>query len=430
MLTLTSLMLSACISQEEGSSDGGVNQQSQSPGTVLRTANFDSSEACPQGGIRIEIGFDTNGNDVLDDNEVQQEQEICNGLNGQDGSDGADGVDGQNGADGLNAIVQLTDLPTGDGNCAFGGTTVETGLDENRNGTLEASEVNGTQTTYVCNGSDGQDSGDAGLTSLVETTTELPGEQCAEGGIRIDSGIDENNNGSLEESEKNQPAYVCNVAGAQGAASLMELSAEVPGANCAFGGTRIDSGVDQNDNDSLDSEEIAYTRYVCEQQACTWTDNGDGTTTVSCEGDEDLVLLNPDALEYTSRTTCVVSIDNPDDAESNIPLIYTIDDIGEDLKYVTLTILDGERQNSNSRLLTSTNPEYEFSIINLYFDNLGTASGGRYVAALSEVDNVVEFTYIDSDLESAPDNRFTQAFQAFDDSSDGSEGLCGKVQVE
>jgi hypothetical protein len=66
----------------------------------------------------------------------------------------------------------------------------------------------------------------------------------------------------------------------------------------------------------------------------------------------------------------------------------------------------------------------------LYFDNLGAATGGRYVSALSEVDNVVEFTYIDSDLGTPPDDRFTQGFQAFDDASDSSEGLCTKVPVE
>lgn len=442
LLISFSLLLSACVGQEESDSDGGVTQQSQSPGTVLRTANFDSSDACPQGGIRIEIGIDTNGNDELDDGEVQQEQELCNGFNGQDGADGqdgTDGVDGEDGADGqdgadgsngLNSLVSLTDEEAGGGNCAFGGIKIETGLDSNLNGELELGEVNNSQTTFVCNGADGQDSEDAGLNSLVETSVEPPGAQCADGGIRINSGTDENSNGTLEVSEQNATAYVCNVAGVQGTASLLELTAEPPGAHCAYGGTRIDSGLDQNENGNLDNGEIAYTRYVCEQQACSWADNGDGTSTVSCDGETDIVLLNPEALEYTGRTTCVVSISNPDGVGSPIPMIYSVDDIGEDLKFVTLTILDGERQNSNSRLLTSTNPEYEYSVINLYFDNLGTATGGRYVALLSKPANVVEFSYIDSDLEMPPENRYTQAFQAFDDESDESEGLCNRVQVE
>jgi hypothetical protein len=56
------------------------------------------------------------------------------------------------GTDGLNALILLTAEPAG-ANCgAAGGSKVETGLDANRNGTLEAGEVNAAQTRYVCNG--------------------------------------------------------------------------------------------------------------------------------------------------------------------------------------------------------------------------------------------------------------------------------------
>jgi len=37
-------------------------------------------------------------------------------------------------------------------NCTYGGTKVETGIDENRNGTLDDNEVTTTQTKYVCDG--------------------------------------------------------------------------------------------------------------------------------------------------------------------------------------------------------------------------------------------------------------------------------------
>jgi hypothetical protein len=51
-------------------------------------------------------------------------------------------------------LVKTTVEPAGI-NCATGGTKVETGIDANNNGILEAGEVNSAQTTYVCNGATG-----------------------------------------------------------------------------------------------------------------------------------------------------------------------------------------------------------------------------------------------------------------------------------
>jgi hypothetical protein len=56
------------------------------------------------------------------------------------------------GNNGLNALVKTTTEPAGT-NCANGGTKIETGLDNNRNGVLDSVEVNVVQTKYVCNGS-------------------------------------------------------------------------------------------------------------------------------------------------------------------------------------------------------------------------------------------------------------------------------------
>jgi hypothetical protein len=299
LLTLT-LLLTACVNgPSEPSTE--IVQQSASPGTVLRSGEFGSSAQCPQGGVLIEIGLDTDGNGELDAEEVQQRYEVCNGLNGNDGQ-----------------------------------------------------------------------------------------------------------------------------------SSLVTLSAELPGAECTYGGTRIDSGIDGDDSGVLEASEITDTSYVCESQTCAWSDNGDGTSTVSCEGEDAIVLLNPEALEYTGRTTCVVSIDNPDNTGAAIPLIYTIDAIGSGLKYLALTILDGVRQNTSTRLLTSTSPGYDLGTINVFFDNFETATGGQYVARLNEVSNEVAFTYFDSELDPATEGveSYTQVYQAFDDASDGSTGLCSRVLIQ
>jgi 2',3'-cyclic-nucleotide 2'-phosphodiesterase (5'-nucleotidase family) len=58
------------------------------------------------------------------------------------------------------------------------------------------------------NGQDGDD-GDDGLTSLVVQTDIGPGADCADGGVQIDSGIDGNGNGTLEAGEITATSFVC-----------------------------------------------------------------------------------------------------------------------------------------------------------------------------------------------------------------------------
>ena len=65
---------------------------------------------------------------------------------------GPQGPAGTNGTNGLKSLVKTTTEAAGT-NCATGGTKVESGIDTNNNGTLEAAEV--TTTNYVCNGATG-----------------------------------------------------------------------------------------------------------------------------------------------------------------------------------------------------------------------------------------------------------------------------------
>jgi hypothetical protein len=73
------------------------------------------------------------------------------GPQGPAGVAGPQGPAGTNGTNGLNALIKTTTEPAGP-NCTNGGTKIETGLDANNNGTLDASEINAAQTQYVCNG--------------------------------------------------------------------------------------------------------------------------------------------------------------------------------------------------------------------------------------------------------------------------------------
>jgi len=74
-------------------------------------------------------------------------------LSACEGDDGQDGAPGADGTDGLTSLLTQAELPAGDSNCSTGGVRVDSGLDDNRNGELDEDEID--DTSYVCNGADG-----------------------------------------------------------------------------------------------------------------------------------------------------------------------------------------------------------------------------------------------------------------------------------
>jgi hypothetical protein len=73
------------------------------------------------------------------------------GATGPQGPQGVAGSNGTNGSNGLNTLVKTNTEPAGI-NCLSGGVKLEYGLDANNNGTLDPTEVNSSLTKYVCNG--------------------------------------------------------------------------------------------------------------------------------------------------------------------------------------------------------------------------------------------------------------------------------------
>jgi hypothetical protein len=96
----------------------------------------------------------TNGTDGQQGQQGVQGPVGPQGPIGLTGSQGPAGTNGSNGTDGKNALVNTTIEPAG-ANCANGGTKIEVGLDANNSGILEASEINAAQTKYICNGAQG-----------------------------------------------------------------------------------------------------------------------------------------------------------------------------------------------------------------------------------------------------------------------------------
>lgn len=91
---------------------------------------------------------------------------------------------------------------------------------ENSDGTnLFTVNDDGTVSGSAVSNLGGSGSGANGKNALVKTTTEAAGANCANGGIKVESGLDNNNNGTLDASEITATKYVCNGTNGQGLAN-------------------------------------------------------------------------------------------------------------------------------------------------------------------------------------------------------------------
>lgn len=124
----------------------------------------------------------------------------CAGSDGADGADGSDGTDGLGGDDGVATLVNVTPEAPGE-TCADGGVKVESGRDDDGDNTLAPDEID--STTYVCNGVNGEDG------SLLRVTAEPRGENCEFGGTKIEAGMDDDGDGALGDTEVDTTDYVC-----------------------------------------------------------------------------------------------------------------------------------------------------------------------------------------------------------------------------
>jgi len=262
---------------------------------------------CASGGTQVAAGTDANANGTLDTAEATSIAYVCNaaagaagangtnGTNGGTGATGANGANGANGADGRDVLMSIAAAGASVA-CPAGASRIQSGLDTNRNATLDLSEV--TATTLICNGSNGA-AGSNGIGSLIAVVAEPAGVlHCAAGGSRITSGPDGNGNGVLDIAEVASTAYVCNgvagtngtngsngatgaagsngtngangaagsngANGANGFTTLTASVAEVAGIHCAAGGLKITSGADTSRDGFLDDPaEVTATSYVC-----------------------------------------------------------------------------------------------------------------------------------------------------------------------
>lgn len=163
------------------------------------------------------------------------------GLKGDPGPQGPQGIQGDTGpagADGTSAFVNTAPEPPGD-NCADGGIKIESGQGD--------TVVN---TAFVCDGPAGPEGlkGDPGLEGPqgIQGPAGLQGEQGPSGppGINGESGP------QGPQGVPGEPGP----AGADGAIAFVSTAPERPGENCKEGGIKIETG--QN-------EKVLDTSYVC-----------------------------------------------------------------------------------------------------------------------------------------------------------------------
>jgi len=142
---------------------------------------------------------------------------------------GSKGADGTSGATGQSALVNFQALAVGSSTCADGGVNVQSGLDTNSNGILEANEVQSNQP--ICNRANGVGTNGAVPTVRVNTSSfDGNSNGCTYGGTDIAITVD---NEALSHS------YLCNGApgtlGSQGARGAKGDTGQPGSANTTAG---------------------------------------------------------------------------------------------------------------------------------------------------------------------------------------------------
>ena len=121
---------------------------------LVETEGREADVYCPEGGADIFLGTDFDGNGKLSPNEITSSTKVCHGQQGLSGPQGQSGSDGTSGYDGNSSLVNLTAIAPGIP-CQFGGIKIESGVDQNHNLFLDADEIE--TSAHVCDGQLGGD---------------------------------------------------------------------------------------------------------------------------------------------------------------------------------------------------------------------------------------------------------------------------------
>lgn len=228
-----------------------------------------------------------------------------------------------------------------------------------------------------CEGEEGEEgaAGAAGKNALISAVAEAAGDNCTGGGFLISVGTDENENGSLDSDEVESTSYLCNGAngtegtdgadgadGTDGTSSAIRTSVEPVGPNCAQGGFKIETGLDSDDNGTLDDGEVANTAYICSGS------------------DEILEALTP-LLESVTPTS-VFAVNTTEFPNAELTMIMTSEDIlPSDTGFVFGSYTDGAAlyNDGNGYYTFINNLERDYSIAAIKMNSDLQPIEGEYI---------------------------------------------------
>lgn len=204
---LTSAMclgIASCTSSSPYNFSNTDSNKAQGVEQVERIIVNDASPTqCPSGGKVYIVYVDVNNNHINDGDETPvSTQVVCNGQNGANGSDG------------LSTLLAMNRLSTTASTCAAeSGLQINSGLDQNRNGSLDPSEIN--QTQLVCDGQNGSigASGPAGSNghSMQYSVLTAASQVCPAGGSTLLMALDIHDRGYYSPTDPNQQQMtICN----------------------------------------------------------------------------------------------------------------------------------------------------------------------------------------------------------------------------
>ena len=192
--------------------------------------------------------------------------------------DSLDDTTSKSGNDAAEVLVR-TEGREADHICTEGGADIFIGNDSNRNGILEEDEV--TSTTRLCHGKEGLSgpqgatgpNGISGFDSLVNTTViDYGNESCMYGGLLISVGLDLNDNDTLDAEEITSSEFICNgmigangINGADGTSGHSALVERIdPPQHLCSNGFVINFGVDNGNGDGIADDEIMHANEIVE----------------------------------------------------------------------------------------------------------------------------------------------------------------------
>jgi DNA-binding beta-propeller fold protein YncE len=178
----------------------------------------------------------------------------------------------EDGDDAAPVLLGFDDEPAGE-HCEHGGTRVDAGPDKDRNGTLGSAEVESTTYVChgapgpMTEAGEPGPQGDPGELGPQGDPGEPgpqgePGEPGPKGdpgeqGPKGDPGEQGPKGDPGEQGPKGDP-------GDDGLSTLLVTAAEAPGEHCEFGGVRVQTGLDADRDGKLGETEVSMTEYLCD----------------------------------------------------------------------------------------------------------------------------------------------------------------------